>query len=761
MYTVRTPPVNIVNMDEFDENGWAHVHHAAYNGYYKSVSRFIKSREDQLELETQDGQQLTPFLLACMNGHVETVQLLAEEFHANLKAKDRKLFGAVELAALKGHIGVLEYLLKLNNPDLEVWKNLIRGLSMSDLETSCANALVELTTEENSGYLESFLNAGGVQAVLGLLKNSLSSEESKVFALSVLLNLVRHDAGKEQLSRNRAVPPIILQLKETPRALYLPATRLLEALAYSEENKEDTVSNGGIDSLVQLLQYTDDEEVVDSALSTLRSLSNSNSEIQTSVGSNKDIWKCLVSLLSGVKNKHVLAAVAKTVSSIVKGHTANQNAFVAENGVQPLMELMRMRSRECQFAAVEGVHALAEDNEGNQRIVTEHGCAMMLMRLLKRSRATDLRTLTAGALWAIAGEKNAQRRSISAEIGINVLIEFLSENLPQSLHFIGSEALGVLAKGVRNKRDEIAKANGVMPLVRLLGKSNTPAYIILSVLRTLRALCLCLGFRPHVQNQDAVTKEGGLKFLIRYMVQARQDIIKVEAAYTLGCVCLSNTANMKAALDHKDFSFIHILRQLYDDDEEVHLLAGAALAVFAYNNVANQRNIAMSGGVRYHAFVPFLESKNERQATYAAFQVVVLSRIIPDEDQSLTSATGIKLLVSFLDSTTEDIQADAANFIGGLAHTRAGIPGAIISIGTIPLLGKLLTSQYETVQAAAAVALGYLSYDSIGERQLLSVCRHDPFLYEVIQFHAGKVKLSPQFVERWQHCKRIGLPPIM
>lgn len=71
-----------------------------------------------------------------------------------------------------------------------------------------------------------------------------------------------------------------------------------------------------------------------------------------------------------------------------------------------------------------------------------------------------------------------------------------------------------------------------------------------------------------------------------------------------------------------------------------------------------------------------------------------------------------------------------------------------------------MSSKYETVQAAASVALGYLSYDSIGERQLLGVCRHDPFLYEVIQFHAGKVKLSPQFVERWQHCRRIGLPPI-
>ena len=140
-------------MDEFDENGWAHVHHAAYNGYYKSVNRFIKSREDQLELETQDGQQLTPLLLACMNGHVETVQLLVEELHANLKAKDRHLFGAVELAASKNHIKVLEYLLNLNSPDLQVWNNLIKGLSQSELETSCARALVELTTEENADFV--------------------------------------------------------------------------------------------------------------------------------------------------------------------------------------------------------------------------------------------------------------------------------------------------------------------------------------------------------------------------------------------------------------------------------------------------------------------------------------------------------------------------------------------------------------------------------------------------------------------------------
>mgnify|MGYP002260044326 CR=1 FL=1 len=135
-----------VNMEEFDENGWAHVHHAAFNGYHKSLSRFVKSGEDQLELETKDGRQMTPLLLACMNGHVETIKLLVEELHANLKAKDRRMFGAVELAALKSHSSVLEYLLQLNSPDLDVWKILTQGLAQNDLESSCAKAIVELTS---------------------------------------------------------------------------------------------------------------------------------------------------------------------------------------------------------------------------------------------------------------------------------------------------------------------------------------------------------------------------------------------------------------------------------------------------------------------------------------------------------------------------------------------------------------------------------------------------------------------------------------
>lgn len=55
------------------------------------------------------------------------------------------------------------------------------------------------------------------------------------------------------------------------------------------------------------------------------------------------------------------------------------------------------------------------------------------------------------------------------------------------------------------------------------------------------------------------------------------------------------------------------------------------------------------------------------------WQVVVLARIIPDEEQALSSAAGIKLLVDLLqDSSNNETLSLAADCIARLAHTRAG-----------------------------------------------------------------------------------------
>ena len=55
------------------------------------------------------------------------------------------------------------------------------------------------------------------------------------------------------------------------------------------------------------------------------------------------------------------------------------------------------------------------------------------------------------------------------------------------------------------------------------------------------------------------------------------------------------------------------------------------------------------------------------------FQVVILSRIIKDEEQAISSAAGIKLIAELLQtSKSNDILALAADCVARLTHTRAG-----------------------------------------------------------------------------------------
>ena len=141
---------------------------------------------------------------------------------------------------------------------------------------------------------------------------------------------------------------------------------------------------------------------------------------------------------------------------------------------------------------------------------------------------------------------------------------------------------------------------------------------------------------------------------------------------------------------------------LYSKQHMVRLLAGSTLATFAYNNLATQKDISNEGGLRFKCFVPFLQSPDEYHRCIAAFQVsvvilflnpshvfdifsmflfififiqqvVILARIIKDEEQSISSAAGIKLIAELLQtSKSNDILALAADCVARLTHTRAG-----------------------------------------------------------------------------------------
>ncbi|XP_033113077.1 ankyrin and armadillo repeat-containing protein-like [Anneissia japonica] len=752
-------------MNDVDDNGWSHIHHAAMHGFIKSIERFVAASEDQLEFPTNCSRQLTPLLVSVDSGKLETVQCLVQ-LGSDLRYSNQHNTGIVELACMKGYVDILEYFIALNHKDLPVWTRLMKFL-LSDNDSdaiAATNVLTKLTKSDGlqkNEHSESIISHNGIPTLVKVIK-SMINDKAKVGAYQVLLNLLSMQVVKDQFVTAGGIPISldILKGKDASQELMLVTAVFLCKLSEEKEFVDLLEKSGGIEILIKLCQTSNDAEILVQVIDMLGLFAASDEKHQQSIGGIAGSFSALVALFDSDTSKVLLLSLAKAVSFIVRGNKVNQDAFVNEGGSSVLITMASMRNRELQLNAIHTLHMVAKDNPHTQKAILEEGGVMPLMQLLKRSRAPKVHVVTAGALWALAGEDIEEQRTMAGMVGVQLLIEFLNALADNDLlHYIGAEGLAVLSQGPHNKQNIIAQANGVQPLVRLL--RSPKEHIVLSAIRALRYLCVGIGFIPQKKNQNTILSARGIRYLVALMVHSRNELVQVEAALTLGSCSIGNSDVMNDVSENMEFDYVHILRLLYSKEEIVRLLAGSALAAFAFNNVAQQQEIAESGGVRYHCFVPYLKSDDEFYRCNAAFQVVVLARIIPDEDQATSSAIGIKLLVDMLEQSKNDqILTITCDCIARLAHTRAGVPAAIVSIESIDKLCGLLCADNEQVRGSAAIALGYLSFNHIAERQLLNKCRLDPYFFKVIRYFTHDYKLSPAFIEAWQHYKHIGLPPI-
>lgn len=749
--------------DDFDDQGWAHIHNAANKGYPRSIEKFVTADPKQLELETVDELRSTPFLIAVSSRTLESIKCLLN-LGAKINAINSQNHGAVEICAMRQYVELLEYFIDLNDDRLPVWKNLLLFLSSeSEFEAEPAgNCLCTLTqrtadNEINPNWEPVYKN-NGVPTIIKVVKSSLG-DDAKVPALHALLNIIEKSEVKEQIFSSGGIPAFIRLLKSQSTQSIQLSAQILKELVKTREYADNAVQNNAIPSLLKVLQTIKDPEVLVEVVDALGNIAEVSTTHQSTIGNTPGSLQSITNLYNNQKDKDLLYSLNHAVGKIAYKNTNNQNNFV-ELGVTPHVVVFCLtKNRDLQLSAVEAIHKIAEDNPKTQKAMLVERAHDHLMKLLKKTRGEILLEKTAIALWSLAGDSMDEQRKMAEKIEVAQLIEFLNSTA-ENLHYIGSEGLGVLAQGPLNYQTEIANANGIHPLVRFFRSDKE--YIVLSIIRTLRHLCVGVGYVPHRKNQATIAQARGVRFLVGLMVHSKDEMIQVESALTLGYVSLGNPDILEEVNNNVDFSYVRILKMMYAQDDVVRLLAGSALAAFAYNNINQQKEIAEQGGVRFNCFVPFLQSSDEYFRCNASFQVVVLSRIIPDEEQALSSATGIKLLVDLLqDSQSDQILSLAADCIARLAHTRAGVPAAIVAIGAVDYLTKLLLSPAEQVRGCAAIALGYLSYNHAAERQLLNRCRSDQLLMKVLLHYTKKAKVSSAFLEGWRHYKRIGLPPII
>lgn len=125
----------------------------------------------------------------------------------------------------------------------------------------------------------------------------------------------------------------------------------------------------------------------------------------------------------------------------------------------------------------------------------------------------------------------------------------------------------------------------------------------------------------------------------------------------------------------------------------------------------------------------------------------------------MLTAEGITLLVEKIQDGDDNVIVLAASLLASLAHTRPGIPDAMVTTGAIERLVERLSSGNDQVRSACAVALGYLTFNRTAARQLLSVCRNKPGLYTSLLDNMEKdAKISSEFVEDFKCAKHVGLP---
>ncbi|OCT84560.1 hypothetical protein XELAEV_18022713mg [Xenopus laevis] len=747
-------------MEESDKSGWAPIHHAAYRNHISLIERLIKSSgPEQLETLTNDSLQNTPLLLAASSGSKEMVNILIKH-GADITFHNRQSHGVIEMCAIYEHVDLLRYFLSLADQNLNVYKKLVALLysDKKDYIISACSVIAGLMGQQEdalSSLVDSLLAESLVLGLVTVLEKNIA-DNAKKYVFNILKLVLENSNAKKQVCKDNHIAALIPMVFSVSRQL---VPDLLDAVCelINEVSFAETYSANIIPVLMKLLSNKD-KDVLLPALKAMALMAAASPICKDALGKQTDLVPLLVQLFYECQQKTLMVAWSEAVGNIVEGNPNNQNSFICENIGTILHQMLKFKTRDVQMSAIKTIHRLVSSNVTAQKTFMEQNGISPLLHLLKRTRTVRTQEEIIQTLWALAGADKERQRIIAARIGVSLLVEFL-ETPSYKLNLIGTKALSVLVQGPYDVRNAVASASGAHHLVRLL--TSNMEDVLLSAVQTVRHICLGVGFISHHKNQTAVAGCRGLHYLVALLIYSQSECIRVEAALTIAAIVLGHSENLGLLCRDSDFSYEYVLRLWHSHREDVGLLAGSALATFAFNCPSQQKAIVQCGGVRWYQFKSFLKSSKETFRTHAAFQLVILAPIILDKKPSYTCAVGIQTLVSLLeDSTSDETLALAADCVARLSHSRAGLPAAMVSIEVVSMLCQLLSSVSEQVQGSAAIALNYLSFNHVAQRQLLKRCREDPQLMKALIYFNKKQKWSTNFLERWKHIKELTLPPV-
>lgn len=493
-----------------------------------------------IDFKTNDDQKSTPLMLAVMSADLQTVKCLLD-MGASVEKLNRLNHGIVELCAFKQYTHILQYLIDKDYPNLPVWGNLV-GLLGSDVNSdvlAAAKCLRVMTRKVKDGVNPSWKPVcdNGFGEIIVKVLSSEVFDEAKVEALHTTLNIIARDEVKRLLVSHEVIPPLIKLLQSPNSVIIQLSANVIRAISEIAEFAEMVVASGAIEALVNALKSVQETPSLVAVVEAIGSIVANKPKFQDLFGNIEGAVEALVARFDGCESRSLLLALTQTVARLVTGHSRNQTLFIGA-GVGPyLVYLVKVKNRDLMMSTLVAIKALAEKNPYAQKALLADGALAPILQTLKRSRHTSVQEKTVEALWAIAGDDSNERLEIAESIGVRILVEFVLS--PSAiLNYIGADAIGVLSSAPLGLHDAMATVGGVEALTTLVRKTDREETLLTAV-RALRFLCYRTGFVVHKTNQETLTECEAVKTLIDLMMNGNKaEVIRAEAAYTLGCIAM-------------------------------------------------------------------------------------------------------------------------------------------------------------------------------------------------------------------------------
>ena len=391
---------------------------------------------------------------------------------------------------------------------------------------------------------------------------------------------------------------------------------------------------------------------------------------------------------------------AGTLATLAKGNLIVQAMVTEEQGILPLVDLLRVQGGQYENAIRALWHLAA--TEESQTAVAHAGGITPLVGLLASESELDA-MCAAGALRALAREHVENQILISHCHAIPALIELLGSSSSETQqHSVG--ALLHLASHDVSSRNAV-----VQRLVQLLSVRNAAA-----VTQATEALTVLAGRSE--DNRKAITAANAIEPLVQLLGDGRRvraGTPQERAAAVLAD--LARSGDNKQAIV-KAGAVGPLVAMLSSDSVDAQTRAAAGLWQLAALG-SNRQAVTDNGAIP--PLVALLESESTDAHKYASGALWHLASSA-DNKLAMVAAGAIPLLVAILSSRSSEAREHAAAVTSSLARTQGGNKRAVFLAGGVDPLVALLSDPRAATQKHAACALWGLSdgKDGVYDRQI-------------------------------------------